>query len=49
MTTSQEVFRRQIRRLNLVPLIVSLLIAAVLELQVRRLGPRKGGWSIPIS
>jgi PAS domain S-box-containing protein len=37
MTTSQEVFRRQIRRLILVPLIVSLLIAAVLELQVRRL------------
>lgn len=37
MTTSQEVFRRQIRRLILVPLIVSLLIAVVLELQVRRL------------
>ena len=37
MTTSQEVFRRQIRRLILVPLIISILIAVVLELQVRRL------------
>jgi len=42
MTTSQEVFRRQIRRLILVPLIVSLLIAAVLELQVRRLTSAQG-------
>lgn len=37
MTTSQQVFRRQIRRLILVPLLVSLLIATVLELQVHRL------------
>jgi PAS domain S-box-containing protein len=37
MTTSQQVFRRQILRLILVPLLVTLLIAAVLELQVHRL------------
>ena len=37
MTTSQQVFRRQIRRLILVPLGILLLIAALLEVQVRRL------------
>lgn len=37
MTASQKVFRRQLRRLILVPLAVCLVIAAVLELQVRRL------------
>ena len=37
MTTTQQVFRRRIARLILVPLIVSSLIAGVLELQVRRL------------
>jgi PAS domain S-box-containing protein len=37
MTTSQQVFRRQIRRLILVPLLVTFLIAGVLELQVHRL------------
>jgi len=42
MTNSQEVFRRQIRRLILVPLIVSLLIAVVLELQVHRLTSAQG-------
>ena len=42
MTTSQEIFRRQLRRLILVPLIVALLIAAVLELQVRRLTEAEG-------
>ncbi len=37
MTTSQQVFRRQILRLILVPLLVTFLIAGVLELQVHRL------------
>ena len=37
MTTSQQVFRRQILRLLLVPLVILLLIAGVLEFQVRRL------------
>ncbi len=37
MTTSQQVFRKQIRRLILVPLLVTFLIAVVLELQVHRL------------
>jgi PAS domain S-box-containing protein len=37
MTASQQVFQRQLRRLILVPLAVSLLVAAVLELQVHRL------------
>ena len=37
MTTSQQVFRRQIGRLILVPLLVTFLIAGVLELQVHRL------------
>lgn len=41
MTTSQTVFRRQLRRLLLVPLLVSLLIAVVLELQVRRVTAAK--------
>ena len=37
MTTSQQVFRRQIGRLILVPLLLTFLIAGVLELQVHRL------------
>jgi PAS domain S-box-containing protein len=37
VTTSQQVFRRQVRRLILVPLLVTILIAGVLELQVHRL------------
>ncbi len=37
MTTSQRVFRRQLGRLILVPLAISILIGAVLETQVRRL------------
>ena len=37
MTTSEQIFRRQLRRLILVPLVVSLLIAVVLEFQVSRL------------
>jgi PAS domain S-box-containing protein len=37
VTTSQRVFQRQIRRLILVPLALLLLIAALLEFQVRRL------------
>ncbi|HEY7354418.1 MAG TPA: CHASE3 domain-containing protein, partial [Terriglobales bacterium] len=42
MTTSQQIFRRRVRRLILVPLAVSLLIATVLELQVRRLTSAQG-------
>jgi PAS domain S-box-containing protein len=42
MTTSQQDFRRQVRRLILVPLAVSLLIAAGLELQVHRLSTAQG-------
>jgi PAS domain S-box-containing protein len=41
MTTSQRIFGRQLRRLLLVPLIVSLLIAVVLELQLRRVTAAK--------
>jgi PAS domain S-box-containing protein len=37
MTTSQRVFRRQIRRLILIPLAIAVVIAGVLEIQVRRL------------
>lgn len=37
MTTSQTVFRRQLRRLILLPLLILLLIAGGLEFQVRRL------------
>lgn len=42
MTTSQQVFRRRLWRLILVPVTVSLLIAAVLELQVHRLTSAQG-------
>ena len=37
MTTSQRVFRQRIRRLIVVPLVISLLIVGVLEIQVWRL------------
>lgn len=37
MTIDQRVFRNQLRRLILIPLVVSILIAAILEIQVRKL------------